>query len=153
MKKPKSTKKPDKPPGKPDGPPGQQPPQSGMDSLTAQSHHCGSPFIQVPTFSIVGVPVGPSLITAQSLVVGSPYFTTPDFYIDAVPPEVPPGELIELTATPLDCASATLKLSAFATFGGPADAHAASLVTAPPYHSTPDFDISRSRTWFGSYRQ
>src|SRR6516164_11586399 len=125
-KLPKQRKKPDKPPGKPDGPPGQQPPQSGMDSLTA-----------------------------QSLTVGSPYCTVPDFQIDeSVPPEIPPDTgIVALIASPLDCGPATLKLSAFAISGGPADVDAAALVTAPPYHSTPDFGATRSRTWFGSYRQ
>jgi hypothetical protein len=153
LKRPSQRKKPDKPPGKPDGPPGQQPPQSETHNLTAQSHHCGSPSIQTPAFSVVETPAVPSAITARSLTVGPPYFTTPDFQIDAIPPEIPPAELIELIALPLNCASAMLKPSKFAVFGGPVDVEAAALVTPPPYYSIPDFEASRSRTWFGSRRQ
>ena len=142
----------DKPPGKPDKPPG-KPPQSETHNLTASSHHCGSPSIEAPAFSVVETPVGPSAITARSLTVGPPYFTTPDFQIDALPPEIPPAELIELIASPLNCASAMLKPSKFAVFGGPASIDAAALVTPPPYYSIPDFEASRSRTWFGSRRQ
>ena len=141
----------DKPPGKPDKPPG-KPPQSETHNLTASSHHCGSPSIEAPAFSVVEIPVGPPVITARSLTIGPPYFTTPDFQIDAIPPEIPPAELIELIALPLNCASAMLKPSKFAVFGGPVDVEAAALVTPPPYYSIPDFEASRSRTWFGSRR-
>ena len=81
----------DKPPGKPDKPPG-KPPQS--HDLTAVSHECGQPHIEVPVLTAIESPIGPSAIEAISLIIGSPYFTTPEFWTDAIPPEIPPAELI-----------------------------------------------------------